>query len=160
MLLVIDSISSSDYKKMISKLNDHIKTRDKANNIKASLKAKIEEVEKAVDQGKIEELNKIIVDAKNVLGELDRHIDMIEDAIKKERAILESLRTLIFVRKVSVILGGFLLFFGGVMLTFSILLVANIVNLPLIPSTQMFVGLLWLFTSILLVFSGAMHQAL
>lgn len=157
---MIDSISSSDYRKMMSKLNDHIKTRDKASNIKASLKAKIEEVEKATDHEKKEDLNKLIANAKNVLDELDRHIGMIEDAIKKERAILESLRTLIFVRKVSVILGGFLLFFGGVMLTFSILLVANIVNLPLIPSTQMFVGLLWLFTSILLVFSGAMHQAL
>ncbi|MEX0567664.1 MAG: hypothetical protein Q6363_000690 [Candidatus Njordarchaeota archaeon] len=156
---MVDSISSSDYRKMTSKLNDHIKTRDKASNIKAILKSKIEEVEEESTQEKVEELNKIVEDAKNTLAELERHIGMIEDAIKKERAVLETLRTLIFVRKISVVLGGFLLFFGGVMLTFSILLVTNIVSLPLIPSTQMFIGILWLFTSILIVFSGAMHQA-
>jgi len=141
-------------RKMVSRLNDHIKVCDSAVNVKSKLQ---EEIEKAEEAEKAE-LNTILDQAKELLDRLTKHIDIMKSSIKKERAILENLRTLTLIKKVSAVLGGFLLFFGGVLLTFGLLVVLKILYIAPTESLQLFLGFLWLFTSIIMIFSGAIHQ--
>ena len=177
MLLLEEKYSNKSYlKKLVSKLNDHIKIRDDVSNIRMELEEKVselrekaekeEKMEKEEKEEKVEEVEKaekkeieeILSKAENVLKSLDKQIEAINDAIKKERSILESLRVLTWIRKISSIVGGFLLFFGGILLTLSILMVTKILIVPETLPVQLFFGYLLLIISIVMLLSGTIHQ--
>ncbi|GEM_PF-5214189 len=141
---------------MESKIKDQLAARDEASNIRMELEEKISRVKEEGAQKP--ELEETISRAEEILEKLDRYIGLIESAVKKERSLLESLRVLTLARKISSIIGGFLLFFGGVLLTLSILLITKILIIPQTISVQLFFGYILLIASIIMLFSGTLHQ--
>lgn len=145
----------SSLKKIRSRIDDDLKRRDEAVNVKTELESKISKAKEKEGEGELEE---ILSKAEDVLKELDKQIASIDDFIKRERAIYESLRTLTLIRKVSSIIGGFLLFFSGILLTLSIFVVARILTIPPTPTAHIFIGYLLLVASIVMLISGTIHQ--
>lgn len=150
------AVNKRSLKKMESKIKDQLEARDEASNIRAELEEKIAKAKEEAEE--VSELNETIMKAEEMLEKLDRYIGIIEDSVKKERSLLESLRVLTLARKISSIIGGFLLFFGGILLTLSILLITKILVIPHTISVQLFFGYILLIASITMLFSGVLHQ--
>lgn len=150
------AVNKWSLKKMESKIKDQLEARDEASNIRAELEEKIAKAKEEAEE--VSELNETIMKAEEMLEKLDRYIGIIEDSVKKERSLLESLRVLTLARKISSIIGGFLLFFGGVLLTLSILLITKILVIPHTIPVQLFFGYILLIASIIMLFSGVLHQ--
>jgi len=150
------AVNKWSLKKMESKIKDQLEARDEASNIRAELEEKIAKAKEEAEE--VSELNETIMKAEEMLEKLDRYIGIIEDSVKKERSLLESLRVLTLARKISSIIGGFLLFFGGVLLTLSILLITKILVIPHTIPVQLFFGYILLIASITMLFSGVLHQ--
>jgi len=150
------SVDEVSLKRMESRVEDQLRVRDEAANIRIELEEKISKAKEG--EISVSELDEAIKKAEDMLKRLDKRIGMMDDFIKKERSILESLRVLTLVRKVSSIVGGFLLFSGGVLLTLSILIVTKILIIPPTISIQLFFGYLLLIVGIIMLLSGTLHQ--
>jgi len=142
--------------KFETKLRRYLNTRDKAFSVKVQIEEALSKKEESqVDEEKLESLVK---EAKNLKEALEKMIPEIDDMLRRVRATFESMRALTRIKLLSSIVGGFLIFLGGVFLLFGAFILLGLLKAFVSETIIRFIGWLVVAFGLISLISGILHQ--